>query len=218
MKIAIVSRLVEVAGELAQRLAHEPGLQAHVAVAHLAFDLGAGHECGHGVDDDHVERARPDQHVGDLEALLTRVGLADQEVVDVHADRTPVDRVHGVLGVDVAHTFRHCAGPRRPRASRAWTCPRTPARRSRRPAPAATRRCPRARSRASAPVGMASTPTLPRSPNFMIDPLPNCLSIWASAISSAFSRSTSKPLFCLFGLVVFGGEAVESEPNEGVRH
>ena len=101
MKMAIVPRLVQVAGELAQRLAHEPGLQAHVAVAHLAFDLGPGHEGRHGVDDEHVERTRADQHVGDLEALLTRVGLADQEIVDVHADRPAVHRVHGVLGVDV---------------------------------------------------------------------------------------------------------------------
>ena len=93
--------LVQVAGELAQRLAHQPGLQAHVRVAHLAFDLGAGHERGHRVDHEHVERARTDQHVGDLERLLTRVGLADQQLVDVHADRRRVHRVHGVLGVDV---------------------------------------------------------------------------------------------------------------------
>ena len=42
-------------------------------------------------------------------------------------------------------------------------------------------------------VGIASTPTWPRSPNFMIEPLPNCLSIWLSAISSALSRSTVNP-------------------------
>ena len=49
----------------------------------------------------HVERARADQHVGDLERLLTRVGLGDQQLVDVDADRRRVDRVHRVLGVDV---------------------------------------------------------------------------------------------------------------------
>ena len=101
MKIADRAGLVEVAGELAQRLAHQPGLQAHVGVAHLALDLGAGHERGHRVDHEHVERARADQHVGDLERLLTRVGLADQQLVDVDADRRRVDRVHRVLGVDV---------------------------------------------------------------------------------------------------------------------
>ena len=92
---------VEVAGELAQRLAHQPGLETHVRVAHLAFDLGAGHERGHRVDDDHVERAGADEHVGDLERLLAGVGLGDVEVVDVHTDGRGVDRVHRVLGVDV---------------------------------------------------------------------------------------------------------------------
>jgi hypothetical protein len=35
--------------------------------------------------------ARADQHVGDLESLLTRVGLGDQQLVDVDADRLGVD-------------------------------------------------------------------------------------------------------------------------------
>ena len=68
--------LVEVGGELAQRLAHQPGLEADVGVAHLALDLGARRECGHRVDDDHVERTRAHEHVGDLERLLAGVGLA----------------------------------------------------------------------------------------------------------------------------------------------
>ena len=72
-----------------------------MGVAHLALDLGPGHECGHRVDDHDVEGARADQHVGDLERLLARVGLGDQQLVDVDADRRRVDRVHGVLGVDV---------------------------------------------------------------------------------------------------------------------
>src|SRR5581483_794076 len=59
-------RPVEVAGELAQRLAHQPGLEADVGVAHLPLDLGPGHQGGHRVDHDHVERPRPDEHVGDL--------------------------------------------------------------------------------------------------------------------------------------------------------
>ena len=49
---------------------------------------------------------------------------------------------------------------------------------------------PRARSRARAPVEIASTAIVPFSPIFMTEPLPNCFSIWPSAISSAFSRST----------------------------
>ena len=101
MKMQIVRDLLRLRGELAQRLAHEPGLEADVRVAHLTLDLGPGHERGDRVDDDDVERARADQHVGDLERLLAGVGLGDVELVDVHADGGRVHRVHRVLGVDV---------------------------------------------------------------------------------------------------------------------
>src|SRR6185436_5288794 len=37
-------RLRDDAGELAERLRHEPGLQPHLRVAHLAFDFRLGHE------------------------------------------------------------------------------------------------------------------------------------------------------------------------------
>src|ERR1700712_3064243 len=47
--------VAERTGHLAQRLAHQPGLQADVAVAHLALDLGARHQGGDRVDDDQVE-------------------------------------------------------------------------------------------------------------------------------------------------------------------
>src|SRR5215467_2542386 len=48
-------------GELAQRLAHEARLQAHVRIAHLALDLGARGQCGDRIDDDQVDRAGADQ-------------------------------------------------------------------------------------------------------------------------------------------------------------
>ena len=44
-------------GELAQRLAHQPRLQARQAVAHLALEFGLGRERGHRVDDDQVDGA-----------------------------------------------------------------------------------------------------------------------------------------------------------------
>lgn len=69
-------------------------------VAHLAFDFRLGHERRDGVDDDNVDAARTDQHVGDLEGLLTRVGLRDQEGVGVHAKGASIDGIEGVLGVD----------------------------------------------------------------------------------------------------------------------
>ena len=74
-----------------------------MAVAHLALDLGAGHQRGDRVDHDQVERAGADQHVGDLERLLTGVGLADQQRVGVDAERLGVVGVERVLGVDERH-------------------------------------------------------------------------------------------------------------------
>ena len=78
MKIAVVP-IAQCTGDLPQRLAHQPGLQADVTVTHLALDLGTRHQCGHRVDDQDVERSGADQHVGDLQRLLTGVGLADQK-------------------------------------------------------------------------------------------------------------------------------------------
>ncbi|GGM67215.1 hypothetical protein GCM10010106_11520 [Thermopolyspora flexuosa] len=92
--------LADGAGQLAQGLGHQPGLEADVAVAHLALDLRLRHEGRHRVDDDHVDRTGADQHVGDLESLLTGVRLRDEERVGVHAELLGVLRVEGVLGVD----------------------------------------------------------------------------------------------------------------------
>jgi hypothetical protein len=66
------------AGELAQRLAHEPRLQAGQLIAHLALDLGLRHERRHRVDDDDVDAAGAHQHVRDFEPLLAGVRLRDE--------------------------------------------------------------------------------------------------------------------------------------------
>ena len=71
-----------------------------MAVSHLALDLGARRERGDRVDRDDVERARPDQELGDLERLLAVVGLRDEEVVDVDPDPAGVGGIHRVLRVD----------------------------------------------------------------------------------------------------------------------
>src|SRR5262249_21583575 len=49
------------AGQLPQRLAHQPRLDADEAVAHLALDLGARHERRNRVDDDAVDAAGADE-------------------------------------------------------------------------------------------------------------------------------------------------------------
>lgn len=57
-----------------------------MAVPHLALDLGLGHERGDRVDDDDVDGAGADQHVHDLERLLTGVRLGDEQRVGVDAE------------------------------------------------------------------------------------------------------------------------------------
>ena len=69
-------------------------------VAHIALELGLGHERGDRVDHDDVDRPRADEHVCDLERLLPRVGLRDEEFVDVDAQLLRVLRVERVLRVD----------------------------------------------------------------------------------------------------------------------
>ena len=71
-----------------------------MALPHLSVDLLLRHERRHGVDHDHVDRARAHQDVDDLERLLPRVGLRDQQVLGLDPDVGGVDRIQGVLGVD----------------------------------------------------------------------------------------------------------------------
>ena len=93
-------RAVEVAGELAHRLAHHPRLQADGLVAHLALELDARRQRGDRVQRHDVDGAGAHEHVADLQRLLAVVGLGDEQLVDVDADLPRVERVHRVLGVD----------------------------------------------------------------------------------------------------------------------
>jgi hypothetical protein len=52
------------------------------------------------VDDDKADRARAHQRIGDLQRLFTRVGLRDQELVEVHAQFLGVLRIQRMFGVD----------------------------------------------------------------------------------------------------------------------
>ena len=97
-------------GQLPQGLGHQAGLEAHMGVAHLPFELGLGDEGGDRIDHDHVHRAAPDEDLGDLEALLAEIGLGDEEVVDVDADLGRVGRGEGVLGVDEGGLAAHPLG------------------------------------------------------------------------------------------------------------
>ena len=71
-----------------------------MAVAHLALNLGARHESRHGVDDDHVDRARTDQGLRDFQRLLAGVRLRNQKGIHVHTQRARIHGIQCVLHVD----------------------------------------------------------------------------------------------------------------------
>ena len=100
MKITVVCDSLIAAGELAERLAHQPGLQADVRIADLAVEFLLGHQGGDRVDDDHVDRVDFDEHLGDVHRFFAVAGLAHQQRLEVDAQLLGPAGVEGVLGVD----------------------------------------------------------------------------------------------------------------------
>ena len=92
--------LGETASDLAQRLGHQASLESDVGVSHLAFDLRPWHRGRDGVGHHDVQGPRGDQHVHDLQGLLTGVRLRDEQCVGVHSELLRVAGVQGMLGVD----------------------------------------------------------------------------------------------------------------------
>ena len=86
--------------QLAQRLAHQTRLQTGQGIAHFAFEFGLWRQCRNRVHHNQVHRARAHQAVHNLQCLLAGVGLADQQILQIHAQVLRVLNVKRVLGVD----------------------------------------------------------------------------------------------------------------------
>ena len=99
MKMSDSARLRDGSGEFAERLGHQPRLETHVRVAHLAIELSLRNESCHGVDNQDVNRAGTNQGFGNFERLFAKIGLRDEQVVGIDAELTGIDRVEGMLGV-----------------------------------------------------------------------------------------------------------------------
>jgi len=93
--------------ELAKRLAHEAGLKAHVRGAHVAVELGLGHQGGNGIDHHQVHCTASHQHLRDVERLLPAIGLAHQELLGIHAEVLCVVDIERVLRVDERRDATH---------------------------------------------------------------------------------------------------------------
>ena len=71
-----------------------------MAVADLTFEFLAGHEGGHGVDDDDIQRIRADQRFADAQGFFTAAGLGDEQFIHLHAKLARVAGIERVLHID----------------------------------------------------------------------------------------------------------------------
>ncbi len=177
--------LADDAGQLAHGLTHQAGLQAHMAVAHFALDLGPGHHGGNRVHHDGIDGTGAHQCFADLHGLLAGIRLADQQVVDVHAQCLGIGGVQCVLDVDEGHFAALLLGfGQDVQGQRGLTAGFRPVHLD--DAAAGHTAHAQRQVQAQTAVEMASTCMAALSPSFMTAPLPNCFSIWASAVASAF--------------------------------
>ncbi len=189
MKIDDGVRFGDRAGELAQRLAHQPRLQAGQLIAHLAFQFGLGRQRRHRIDHHDVDAAGAHQRVGDLQRLFAGVGLGDQHLVDVDAQLLGIDRIERMFGVDIGGDAALLLGlghdmQRQRGLARGFRAVDLDDAAARQAADAQrdveAQRAGRNRVGRRPPIALAS---------FITEPLPNARSIWDSAASSARLRS-----------------------------
>ena len=75
-------------------------MQAHIVVAHVAFNLLLGCKCRHRVDNKDVDGRRTDKLVGYFESLFAVVRLRNPKVGHVYTKFFGIETVEGVLGID----------------------------------------------------------------------------------------------------------------------
>ena len=160
------------------------------------LEFGLGHQRGHGINDDDVERVRARER-SQSQRFLAAVGLRDQQVVEIHAELlriAGIQRVFGVnegrqaagllrIGDDVEHERGFAGG------FRAENFDDPPAGKTATPSAGRTK---------STPVEITEMGTIASfDPNRMIEPLPNCFSICANANSIALPRSSAMGVWLL---------------------
>ena len=196
MKMRQVRDLETVPVSLRRAWLHQPRLQAHVRVAHLAVELGLGDEGGDGVDDQHVDRAGAHQRLRRSPAP---------------ARRSPAGRPAGCRyprraswrrpGSSACSASTNAARPPAFCAS-AMICsvmvvlPEDSGPKISITRPRGTPPTPSAASKEIEPVEMTAIGTIASfDPRRMIEPLPNCFSRDARAASIALLRSSATAVF-----------------------
>ena len=75
-------------------------MEAHFAVAHIAFNLCLGRQSRNGVNDNEVNGARTNQVVGNFQRLLTVVRLGNNQVLRIYTQFLCVETVKRVLCIN----------------------------------------------------------------------------------------------------------------------
>ena len=69
-------------------------------LAHVAFKFGFRHKGRHTVDHQNVNRAGSHKGIGNLQGLLARIGLRNQQVVDIHPQFCRIAWIKGVFRIN----------------------------------------------------------------------------------------------------------------------
>ena len=90
--------------QLAERLRHQARMQPDMAIAHFAFQFRARHQGGDGIHHQHINRAGTHQRIRNLKRLFAGIGLADQQIIHIHA------KLPGIAGVERVFRVHKGAG------------------------------------------------------------------------------------------------------------
>ncbi len=66
----------------------------------FTIEFGFGHQRGHRIDHDHIDRIGLDQHLRDLQRLLSVGRLADEQFLEIDTQSLGPRGVQGVFGID----------------------------------------------------------------------------------------------------------------------
>ena len=100
MKNQAGARFRDDSGELPQSLGHQPRLQTHLRIAHIAFEFGLGHERGDRIHHNDVHGVGTNQLLRDFEGLFAIVRLRNEQVIHIDAQFARVDGIERVLRID----------------------------------------------------------------------------------------------------------------------
>jgi hypothetical protein len=71
-----------------------------MGITDITVDFSPRYECGHGVDDDHIDATGADQNLCNFQGLLAKIGLRDEQVVDIDPESFSIIGVQRMFGVD----------------------------------------------------------------------------------------------------------------------